>query len=113
MGRVSSFAMPGLMTFGAVNSIASGENSVGGGLGGLGGELAGWSLGSRAVGALTKNMKPGRLKGILGFAGGMIAAGPGSTIGESLGNAILPFRRKSPAYNTWFNETAEDWNGWS
>lgn len=108
---MGSFAMPGLMAFGAANSVASGENSVGGSLGELGGGLAGYSLGTKAVGALARNMKPGLLKGTLGILGGMAASVPGSGIGASLGNAVLPFRRKPKQPGSWLTETADDWDG--
>ncbi len=113
MGRACSFAMPGLMAFGATNSVASGENSLGGSLGELGGGLAGWSLGSKAIGALTKNMKPGFLKSGLGLVAPFFPASIGSGLGASMGDAVLPFRRKVPTYNTWLNEAADGWNGQS
>ena len=113
MGRAGSFAMPGLMAFGAANSVASGEHSLGGSLGELGGGLAGWSLGSKAIGSLTKNMKPGFLKSGLGLIAPFFPASIGSGMGASAGNALLPFRRKPPAYDSWLNETADGWNGQS
>lgn len=115
MGLAGSFAMPGLMAFGAANSVASGENSLGGSLGELGGGLSGWSLGEHLGKSVTKNIKSKFLKGPLrlGASLGLGLAGSfmGGTIGSGMGNSILPFRRKPPAYEAWLNETAAGWNG--
>lgn len=110
-GRVGSFAMPGLMAFGAVNNIASGEQSVGGALGELGGGLAGWSLGSKAFGSLAKNMKPGFLKSGLGIATSLLTSGIGSSVGSGVGNAVLPFRRKPKSATAYWQDGYDGWSG--
>ncbi len=113
LAPVGSFAMPAMMATTTTAEIVSGQNSLGGGLGELGGGLAGWSLGSKAIGALTKKMKPGILKGGLGLVVPLLPASLGSVLGASMGDAVLPFRRKVPTYNTWLNEAADGWNGQS
>lgn len=110
-GRMSSFAMPGLMAFGAVNNIASGDQSVGESLGELGGGLAGWTLGSKAFGSMAKNMKPGLLKSGLGIATSLLTSGIGSSFGSGVGNAVLPFRRKPKNPANFWQEGYNGWNG--
>lgn len=107
---VGSFAGPAMMAGLTVNSIASGEQSLGGGLGELGGGAAGWTLDSKGFHALAKNMLPGKLKNIFGVASGFLGSGIGASIGSSVGNAVLPFRRK-PKSTAYYGQ--ENYNGWN
>ncbi len=104
---IGSVIMPGFMAMSAAKQVASGENSLGGSLGDLGGGLAGWSIGSKAIGALTKSMKPGFLQKALGFGGGMIGSDLGGSVGSSIGDKILSWRRKPPTYDSWINANGE------
>lgn len=114
-GMLGSIVMPGLMTFGTVNSIASGEQSVGGGLGGLGGGLAGWSLGNKAFNYLAQKIKPvpaggkaGVLRGVLGGTAGLLGSIIGDGIGSSIGDTVLPFQRKPKNVQDYWQT---GWNG--
>lgn len=108
VGPVMGFAAPGLMAFGTANSIASGEQSLGEGLGELGGGLAGWSLGAKGFNSLAKNMKPGKLKTALSFASGFLGSGIGASIGAGMGHAVMPFQRKPKNFQDYWQT---GWNG--
>lgn len=117
VGPAMSVAVPGLIAFGTVNGITSGEQSLGGSLGGLGGGIAGWSLGNKAFNSLSQKIQPlpagrkaGFLRGGLGFAAGMLGSMIGDGVGSSIGHVVLPFQRKPKNFQDYWQE---GYNGWS
>lgn len=99
LGRIGAGvgrAVNPLITGGFIGaSVASGEQSLGEAVGDAVGGYAGWGLGSSLSNRLTSKFFPnaGLWGKAVNLAAGLIGAGIGSSVGNTVLGAALPFRR--------------------